>query len=113
MILQLIHNILLTFQPSMFPSVPNSHPAPLPPTRKESRKDPPGDQHSGSFEARFSSMFKTPQFLPPPEPFIASSKTYPSRTTQSTFNNNNDGRGISVVQKAPKKSRKTAPAPRI
>ena len=59
-------------------------------------------------------MFKTPQFLPPPEPFIASTKTYPSRNTgQSTFNNNNDGRGISVVQKVPKKSRKTAPAPRI
>merc|ERR1711962_776339 len=79
----------------------NSHTAPLPPTRKNSL--PPGQRgyehsgDSGSFEARFSSMFKTPQFLPPPEPFIASTKTYPSRNTgQSTSNNyNTDERGIS------------------
>merc|ERR1719414_2570568 len=95
----------------------NSHTAPLPPTRKNSL--PPGQRgyehsgDSGSFEARFSSMFKTPQFLPPPEPFIASTKTYPSRNTgQSTSNNyNTDERRISIVERAPRKSRKAVPAP--
>lgn len=78
--------------------------APTPPTRKNSLiaggprgSDNSGDQNFGSFEARFSSMFKTPQFLPPPEPFIASTKTYPSRTTTGTVVN----RGSNNMKRAP------------
>lgn len=56
-----------------------------------------GDQYCGTFEGRFSSMFKTPQFLPPPEPFAASAKTYPSRNTGGNMGN----RGSSAVKRAP------------
>jgi len=35
-----------------------------------------------SFEARFQSKFRTPQFLPPPEPFSGGAKTYPSKVAQ-------------------------------
>lgn len=102
--------------PPMQPQVPkpsvlnNSHinnTAPTPPIRNNSLKtslppgprgfDNAGDQNSGSFEARFSSMFKTPQFLPPPEPFIASTKTYPSRNTTGTIVN----RGSNNMKRAP------------
>ena len=76
------------------------------------------DQYSGTFEGRFSSMFKTPQFLPPPEPFTASAKTYPSRNTggNSTLNsiNNYEGREITFVKENAKqwKSRKAVAAPK-
>ena len=77
-----------------------------------------GDQNFGSFEARFSSMFKTPQFLPPPEPFIASTKTYPSRTTTGTGTSNlsnQDERGIRFVPKKSGqwKSKKAVAAPTV
>ena len=81
--------------------------------------DNSGDQSSGSFEARFSSMFKTPQFLPPPEPFIASTKTYPSRNTTGTSTSTNlytnADRGITFVKtkSTQRKSRKNIPAPTI
>jgi hypothetical protein len=37
---------------------------------------------SETFEARFQHRFKTPQFLPPPEPYTDCAKTYPSRSQQ-------------------------------
>ena len=36
-----------------------------------------------TFEARFQHRFKTPQFLPPPEPFTNCAKTYPSRSSSN------------------------------
>ena len=36
-----------------------------------------------TFEARFQHRFKTPQFLPPPEPFTNCAKTYPSRSASN------------------------------
>lgn len=86
------------------PSYNNSHSnnnAPTPPTRKTSigpGGPGQGDQnYGGSFEARFASMFKTPQFLPPPEPFIATTKTYPSKNTTGTMVN----RGANNMKRAP------------
>ena len=78
-----------------------------------------GDQnYGGSFEARFASMFKTPQFLPPPEPFIATTKTYPSKNTTGTSTvtkYNQDDRGLTFVHSKSKqwKSRKAVAAPTI
>ena len=64
-------------------------------------------------------MFKTPQFLPPPEPFIATTKTYPSKNTTGTTSTDNkynqDDRGLTFVHSKSKqwKSRKAAAAPTI
>ena len=122
--------IYVFFQPSVLNNSHTNNTAPTPPIRNNSLKtalpppgprgfDNSGDQSCGSFEARFSSMFKTPQFLPPPEPFIASTKTYPSRNTSgtstSTNNYNNEDRGITFVKtkSGQRKSRKTVPAPTV
>ena len=63
-------------------------------------------------------MFKTPQFLPPPEPFIATTKTYPSKNTTGTSTDNKynqDDRGLTFVHSKSKqwKSRKAAAAPDV
>ena len=53
---------------------------PTPPTRRHSLRN---SGNSGeTFESRFSHMFKSPQYLPPPEPFTQCAKTYPSRNQQ-------------------------------
>ena len=125
----MIFIILFCLQPSVLNNSHINNTAPTPPIRNNSLKtslppgprgfDNAGDQNSGSFEARFSSMFKTPQFLPPPEPFIASTKTYPSRnttgTSTSTNNYNNEERGITFVttKSGQRKSRKSVPAPTV
>ena len=109
---------LYFLQPSY--SQPHNN-APTPPVRRNSLMSSgqnSADQYSGTFEGRFSSMFKTPQFLPPPEPFTASAKTYPSRNTggNSTLNNinNYEGREITFLTENPKqwKSRKAFAAPK-
>ena len=87
---------------------------PTPPTRRHSLRQPNGAQqplqhtsqtnissgynssassNSGgeSFEARFQHRFKTPQFLPPPEPYANIAKTYPSRSAAAAANSNNGG----------------------
>lgn len=59
---------------------------PTPPTRRHSLRSngASGSQHhpGETFESRFANMFKTPQYLPPPEPFTQCAKTYPSRSNQ-------------------------------
>ena len=65
---------------------------PTPPTRRDSMYRA-GHNSSGynssasstgeSFESRFFSRFKAPQFLPPPEPFSGCQKTYPSKSTSN------------------------------
>ena len=72
----------------------NSNP-PTPPTRRHSLRQNNNEKSNGngyassssnsgseSFESRFASRFKSPQFLPPPEPFSQCPKTYPSKTQQ-------------------------------
>jgi len=63
---------------------------PTPPTRRESiyRTGPSSSGYNSStsstgesFESRFSSRFRGIQYLPPPEPFSGSQKTYPSKNT--------------------------------
>jgi len=67
---------------------------PTPPTRRESiyrtgqannnatlHSTANGSLGGESFELKFASRFKTLQFLPPPEPFSGSQKTYPSKQT--------------------------------
>lgn len=67
---------------------------PTPPTRRESiyrtgqannnanlHSTANGSISGESFELKFASRFKTLQFLPPPEPFSGSQKTYPSKQT--------------------------------
>lgn len=67
---------------------------PTPPLRRESvnrgggggaggysNPAPSGSAGGDSFEARFSSKFKSMQFLPPPEPFSRCQKSYPSKNT--------------------------------
>ena len=62
---------------------------PTPPTRRHSLRSngASGSQHhpGETFESRFANMFKTPQYLPPPEPFTQCAKTYPSRSNQCKF----------------------------
>eukprot|EP00094_Tigriopus_californicus_P007331 TCALIF_07056-PA protein Name:"Similar to vrp1 Verprolin (Schizosaccharomyces pombe (strain 972 / ATCC 24843))" AED:0.07 eAED:0.11 QI:644/0.83/0.85/1/0.5/0.42/7/0/483 len=73
-----------------------SNDAPTPPTRRHSLRNnnhssnnnvssgynSSASSNSGgeSFEQRFQNRFKTPQFLPPPEPYVGVTKTYPSKT---------------------------------
>lgn len=103
----LILLLLSTFQSHYASSSPSD--PPTPPTRRHSLRNNGHAQqqhninnnHSGhnnnssgynssssnsggeTFEARFQHRFKTPQFLPPPEPYGNCAKTYPSRSQQS------------------------------
>merc|ERR1719411_438997 len=66
---------------------------PTPPTRRHSLRN---SGNSGeTFESRFAHMFKSPQYLPPPEPFTQCAKTYPSRSQQF------GGRQGSMMKRAP------------
>ena len=68
---------------------------PTPPTRRHSLRGNGGgaggngsSSHTGeTFESRFSNLFKSPQYLPPPEPFTQCAKTYPSRSQQQCRSN--------------------------
>ena len=69
---------------------------PTPPTRRNSLRPNPnangngngdrggGSHHGETFESRFANLFKSPQYLPPPEPFTQCAKTYPSRSQQQS-----------------------------
>jgi len=60
-----------------------------------------------TFESRFASRFKNPQFLPPPEPFTQCQKTYPSKTQPQRQGQRmlNDGsRIITVVDRSGRNS---------
>ncbi len=87
------------FQPRGIAPQPAFEP-PAPPTRRASlTQKSNGSAHSSgynsasstsggeSFESRFGGRFKTPQFLPPPEPFTGCPKTYPSKAHHSTSGN--------------------------
>merc|ERR1719220_2200190 len=72
---------------------------PTPPTRRHSLRGNGGvaggngsSSHTGeTFESRFSNLFKSPQYLPPPEPFTQCAKTYPSRSQQQSFSGGRQG----------------------
>ena len=46
----------------------------------------PGSATSVSLESRFSHLFKAPQFLPPPDAFTKTAKTYPSDYNKQSQN---------------------------
>ena len=94
----------VSFQPSQIlsssphQSLSSGSNPPTPPTRRNSlRPNNNGNgnngnngergshHHSGeTFESRFANLFKSPQYLPPPEPFTQCAKTYPSRSQQQS-----------------------------
>ena len=97
-------SFFVSFQPSQIlsssphQSLSSGSNPPTPPTRRNSlRPNNNGNgnngnngergshHHSGeTFESRFANLFKSPQYLPPPEPFTQCAKTYPSRSQQQS-----------------------------
>lgn len=81
----------MTVKPSFVES------APTPPQRRNSLNKIGQQSQGDSFENRFNHLFKTPQFLPPPDAFTNAIKTYPSRVAAAQLGN----RQGSIMKRGP------------